>query len=254
MKSIFTFILLFFCLTLHGQERYVNIDGQKFRIKEYGVGEKTVIFESGMCDSLEAWGSIPDSVALFARVFLYDRADFGKSDTSRQKRTIPNIVLELKSILNHENICPPYILVGHSMGGLITRYFTSLFPSDVKGLLLLDPTPEAYVESLSKRDLKNFIKFCADTVRITYHNTKYWKESDQLISNLVYMKKLNISKDLPIILVSASKTNLYKFQKEEIIGLKNARQIELIGGHYIYRDHTDLIVKYIKELTSLTKD
>ena len=143
MKSIFVFTLLFFCLNLHGQERYVNIDGQKFRIKEYGVGDVTVIFENGMSDSLEAWGSIPDTVATFAHVFLYDRADIGKSDSSRLKRTIPNMVTELKSILKHENINPPFILVGHSLGGYITRYFSSQFPDDVKGLLLLDPTPEA---------------------------------------------------------------------------------------------------------------
>jgi hypothetical protein len=66
MKSIFAFTLLFFCLNLHGQERYVCNDGQKFRIKEFGVGDVTVIFESGASDSLEAWGSIPDTVALFA--------------------------------------------------------------------------------------------------------------------------------------------------------------------------------------------
>jgi len=62
MKSIFTLTLLFFCLNLHGQERYVNLDGQKFRIKEFGVGDVTVIFESGMSDSLEVWGAIPNMV------------------------------------------------------------------------------------------------------------------------------------------------------------------------------------------------
>ncbi|MGA2408502.1 MAG: hypothetical protein ABSF81_17390 [Bacteroidales bacterium] len=80
MKNVFAFILLFLCLNLQGQERYVSIDGQKFRIKEFGVGDVTVIFENGMSDSLEAWGAIPDTVALFAHVFFYDRADIGKSD------------------------------------------------------------------------------------------------------------------------------------------------------------------------------
>jgi hypothetical protein len=252
MKSIFAFILLFFCLNLHGQERYADINGQKFRIKEFGVGDVTVIFESGQSDSLETWESIPDTVASFAHVFLYDRADIGKSDTSRQERTFSNMVTELKSILIHENINPPYILVGHSMGGFITRYFSSQFPDDVKGLLLLDPTPEAYVESMTKKDLKKFTKFCADTIRATHHDPKYWKESDEFIPNLIYMKNLNISKDLPIILVTATESNLYKYQEKIIVGFNNARHIELAGGHYIHRNHQDLIVKYIKELSSLT--
>ena len=69
---------------------------------------------------------------------------------------------------------------------------------------------------------------------------------------MVYMKNLNMSKDLPIILVSASKSNWYKYHKKIITGFKNARIIELEGGHYIHRDHPDLILKYIKELTLRT--
>lgn len=247
MKSFLICIALLACLITHGQERYTIIDGQKFRIKEYGIGDITVIFESGMSDSLEAWGPIPDTVALFAHVFLYDRADIGKSDTSRQKRTIPNMVQELKSILDLENIKPPYILVGHSLGGYITRYFSSTFPNDVKGLILLDPAPEAFWKSMSKKELQNYVKGGTE-----WYNTKfkprYRKEWFEFIPNMVYMKNLNISEDLPIILVSGSEWKWYKYQKEQIVGLRNAKHIELIGGHYIHRDHPAIIIKYIKEL------
>jgi predicted esterase YcpF (UPF0227 family) len=200
-----------------------------------------------MSDSLEAWGSIPDSVARFAHVFLYDRADIGKSDSSRQKRTIPNMVIELRSILNQQNIRPLYILVGHSLGGYITRYFSSQFPNDVKGLLMLDPAPEAYWKSMSKKELQKYIKGGTE-----WYNTKflpgYRKEWLEFIPNMVYMKNLNIPKDLPVILVSASESKWYKYQKKQITGMKNARQIELEGGHYIHRNHPDLIIKYIREL------
>jgi alpha/beta hydrolase fold len=252
MKSAFTIILLFFFLNLHGQERYVNLDGQKFRIKEFGTGDLTVIFESGMSDSLEAWGAIPDTVALFAHVFLYDRADIGKSDSSGQKRTIPNMVSELKSILNHESINPPYILVGHSLGGYITRYFSSQYPDDVTGLLLLDPAPEAYWESMTKEELKKYIEGGTEWYRTKYA-PKYWKEWFQFIPNIAYMKNLNISRDLPIILVSASESNWYKYHEKIIAGFKSARHVELVGGHYIHRSHPDLIIKYIKELSSINK-
>jgi len=81
MKSIISYVLLILCVNLYGQERYADVAGQKFRIKEFGTGNITVIFESGMSDSLEAWGTIPDTVALFAHVFQYDRADIGPSLT-----------------------------------------------------------------------------------------------------------------------------------------------------------------------------
>jgi pimeloyl-ACP methyl ester carboxylesterase len=249
MRTIITFTFLCLCLTLYSQERYVNINGEKFRIKEFGSGRLTVIFESGMSDSLEAWGSLPDTIARYEHVFLYDRADIGKSDSSHQKRTIPNMVGELKSILDHEKINPPYILVGHSLGGYITRYFSSQYPHDVKGLLLLDPAPEAYWESMSESELNDYIKGGTEWYR-TKHAPKYAKEWVQFIPNMVYMKNLNIAKDLPVILVSATQTNWFKYHEKILTGLNNARHIELTGGHYIHRDHPGLIIGYIKDLIS----
>lgn len=248
IKGILSLLLSIFCLSLFSQERYANIDGQKFRIKESGVGDITVIFESGMSDSLEAWGSIPAMVSPFAKVFLYDRADIGKSDSSRLKRTIPNMVSELKNILTNEHINPPYVLVGHSLGGYITRYFASQYPKDVTGLLLLDPSPEAYWESMSEKELKEYITGGTEWYR-TKHAPKYSKEWLQFIPNMVYMKDLHISEDLPVILMSASETNWYKYHKKIILGLKNARIVQLKGGHYIHRNYPDLTIKYIRELT-----
>ncbi len=253
MKSTLTTILLSFCLILEGQERFVDIDGQNFRIKEFGTGKITVIFESGMSDSLEVWGSIPDTIASFAHVFLYDRADIGKSDTSKIERTIPNMVIELRTILKNQNINPPYILVGHSLGGLITRYYTSNYPNEVKGLLLLDPAPESYWNGMSNRDLKKYIKGGTEWYE-TKFPSKYRKEWYQFIPNLVYMKDLNIDKHLPIILVSATAWKWYKYHEDILVGFDNSKHIELEGEHHIFKNHPDLIINYIKELTSLTKE
>jgi pimeloyl-ACP methyl ester carboxylesterase len=247
VKNIFTIVFVLSCLSLYGQENYSNIDGQKYRIKEMGEGDITVIFESGMSDSLEVWGSIPDSIAKFTRVFLYDRADMGKSDSSKLERTIPNIVHELKRILKQEAIMPPYILVGHSLGGLITRYFSSEYSDDVKGLLLLDPAPEAYWEAMSDKQLQEYIVGGNEWYR-TRFAPKYRKEWYQFIPNLKYMKNLKISRDLPIILVSATEWHWYKYQSKILTGFKNAKHIELDGKHHIFQDHPDLTICYIKEL------
>jgi pimeloyl-ACP methyl ester carboxylesterase len=247
MKSIFIIILMTFYLGLYGQERYINIEGQKFSIKEFGEGEITVIFESGMSDSIEVWDSVPDSVAKFTRVFLYDRADIGKSDTSRQLRTIPNMVNELRKILKHEDIDPPYVLAGHSLGGMITRYFSSHYADEVKGLLLLDPPPETFWDNMSKRELKKYIKGGNEWYRTKFAR-RYRGEWFQFIPNLEYMRNLNIPKELPVILVSASAWNWYNYHKEIIVGFENAKHIELAGEHHIHKNHPDLIIGYIKEL------
>jgi len=247
MKKSMIIGLLLYCSCIYCQERYVDIDSQKYRIKEFGKGKITVIFESGMSDSLEVWSNIPDSVAKYARVFLYDRADIGKSDTSRLERTIPNTVLELRSILKNQNINPPYILVGHSLGGLITRYFASTYPDEVKGLLLLDPCPESYWNSMSKNELKEYIKGGTEWYE-TKFSTKYRKEWYQFIPILAYMYDLKTNKQLPVILVSATAWEWYKYHEDILVGFENSKHIELEGEHHIYKNHPDLIVKYINEL------
>jgi pimeloyl-ACP methyl ester carboxylesterase len=247
MRQITITLLLLYCCYSFGQERFVTIDQQKFRIKEFGTGDATVIFESGMSDSLEVWGSIPDSVAKSAKVFLYDRADIGKSDTSRLDRTIPNMVLELRSILKNQEINPPYILVGHSLGGLITRYFASNYPDEVKGLLLLDPAPESFWNSMSKRDLHQYIKG-GNVWYETKFPEKYRNEWYQFIPNLAYMNDLKINKQLPVILVSATAWNWYKYHEHILVGLENSMHIELEGEHHIFKNHPDSTIKYINKL------
>jgi len=247
MRLITITLIILYCYSSYGQERFVAIDEQKYRIKEFGEGNVTIIFESGMSDSLEVWGSIPDSLAKSARVFLYDRADIGKSDTSRLERTIPNMVFELRSILNDQNLDPPYILVGHSLGGLITRYFASNYPAEVKGLLLLDPAPESFWNSMSKKDLQEYIKGGNEWYEKKFPE-KYRKEWYQFIPNLSYMNDLKINKQMPVILVSATAWKWYKYHEDILKGLKNSQHVELEGEHHIFKYHPDLIIKYINEL------
>lgn len=71
--------LLFFC---YSQGKIINVNSVDYRVKLGGSGKNTVTFENGMSDSIKAWSFIPDSIANYAKVFQYDRADIGKSGTS----------------------------------------------------------------------------------------------------------------------------------------------------------------------------
>ena len=242
------FFILITAFSVSAQEHYANIDGQKFRVKIFGKGDLTVIFECGMSDSLEQFKSIPDSVAAFARVFLYDRADIGKSDTSRQPRTIPNMVSELRIILAHEKIEPPYVLVGHSLGGFIIRYFTSHYPDEVKGLLLLDPAAETFWAEMPEEEFKEWLEGGNEWYH-TRFEPRYWKEWYQFVPNMKYMEGLKLPEDLPVILVSATEWSMYEHHSRIIEGLKNARHVELEGDHYVHQKYSALMVEYIRELT-----
>ena len=247
MKNFLILALICIIGSLDAQEHYTDINGQKFQIKTLGSGPITVLFECGMSDSLEVWGSIPDSVAQFASVFLYDRADIGKSDTSRQERTLPNMLSELHQILEKENIEPPYVLVGHSLGGLIDRYFASTYPGEVKGILLLEPAPEVYWDQMSKNELKKYITGGTEWYNSKFES-KYRKEWFQFISNLEYMHHLNIPKGLPIILVSGTAWKLYDYHAKILAGFTNTQHFKLEGDHYIFKQHPNETIGYIRYL------
>jgi len=120
--------------------RWVELgNGQRLYLLEKGSGESTVLFESGIAATNLNWFHIQEKVALFASTASYDRGGLGWSSPCRTTRTPGNIALELHELLNEAGIKPPYILVGHSFGGLVMRKFALLYPQDVSSIILVDP-------------------------------------------------------------------------------------------------------------------
>jgi pimeloyl-ACP methyl ester carboxylesterase len=116
-------------------------EGLHHRVKLEGRGSRTVILESGLGDTLEVWSAVqPQIAAGCARTFSYNRAGYLGSDPSNEPRDSATIVAELRAELKRHNIRPPYVLVGHSLGGLYMQYFARNFPDEVTGLVLVDST------------------------------------------------------------------------------------------------------------------
>lgn len=113
-----------------------------------GSGSPAVILDSGLGDSYFSWYKVQPQIAKFTRVCSYDRADIGFSDSSPRPRTSRTIAEELAALLHSAGITPPYILVGHSMGGFDMRVFASLHRADVAGMVLVDASHPDQVQRL----------------------------------------------------------------------------------------------------------
>ncbi len=95
------------------------------------------------------WWPIRDQLAQTQRVFLYDRANLGRSDPASLPRTLNEFRADLCALLRAAKVEPPYVLVGSSFGGMLVTHYASLYPAEVLGILLLDaPHPEVDLRTL----------------------------------------------------------------------------------------------------------
>lgn len=114
-------------------------NGARLYLFEQGSGGPTVLFEAGFAATNLNWRHIQQAVARFTGTASYDRCGLGWSSPSRTARTPANIAIELHELLDRARIQPPFVLVGHSFGGLVMRRYALLYPEDVAGLVLVDP-------------------------------------------------------------------------------------------------------------------
>jgi pimeloyl-ACP methyl ester carboxylesterase len=120
--------------------RLVDIgDGQKLHIHVTGEGSPVVVLEAGIAATSISWALVQPEVAGFTTVCSYDRGGLGWSDATSLPRTPSSLAWELHSLLESAQLPGPYVLVGHSFGGLVVQRFASLYPAELCGLVLVDP-------------------------------------------------------------------------------------------------------------------
>lgn len=115
-----------------------DVGGYRMHIDCTGQGSPAVILDAGLGDTYYSWHKVQPQIAQFIRVCSYDRAGIGYSDSSSRPRTSKVIAEELHALLQAAGVAPPYILVGHSMGGYDVRLYASLYRNEVAGMVLVD--------------------------------------------------------------------------------------------------------------------
>lgn len=152
----------------------VDIGGRKMFLECRGKGGPTVILVSGYRNDADIWDSVaidPASgqtavlpgVAGFTRVCTFDRPGtvldgehFSRSDPVPMPRTAQDVVTDLHTLLQSAGVPGPYVLAGHSFGGIFSRLYASTYPDEVAGLVMVDALPETIPDHLTPGDWQDY--------------------------------------------------------------------------------------------------
>ncbi|WP_026967596.1 alpha/beta fold hydrolase [Algoriphagus terrigena] len=297
MKTAFALLLLLFPSLGFTQEKLVSVNGININVLVKGMedrakGSTVIVFENGMGVDLGSWNKVLDSIASFAPVVAYDRAGMGKSEVVFEMPTIQFVNENLHALLDSLQILPPYILVGHSFGGVYIRSYAGLYPDEIAGLVFVDPAdftetkddwndifrtigvPEAKIEEMITKRLYQPSK--VDSV-----NFGPWSEGEVLrelrLNDFEEISRLTLP-NVPIYFFVGGKFDVpverrsKDFDQEQFFHVKNNSNMErwkkliyasdkggaLIyltnSGHYIQWDEPQSLIANIKVLVDSLKE
>jgi pimeloyl-ACP methyl ester carboxylesterase len=233
-----------------------NADIAHHKVRIEGHGTRTVVFESGLGDTLEVWNNVQPLIAeSCTRTIAYTRAGYPGSDAASGPRDAVTIVEELRSELKRRGIQPPYVLVGHSLGGLYMQYFARHYPGEVEGLLLVDSThwnqqmrlgPEP-ADAFGRRSTVLFMPWI---MRRELLDSTRAGEQVNVSPHAGVFKTIVLSRTRALNGETPATQVLSETQQDEIAAaFPEARHLRVDdSGHYIQRDRPEVVVAAAREL------
>lgn len=219
-----------------------------------GHGAPTVVFENGLGGRLQWWAEVLPAIAQETTVFAYNRAGTGTSTEASTPRDGETIINELRRNLRDKDIAPPYVLVGHSLGGLYVQLYARRYPQEVAGLVLVDSThPEQLKGAGAKDNWPTWIKLMSNVLLSDAAS----KELKALPATGAAMLALPPLTGKPVVVLSAQKpmsetSELARdanAKRSDIARLHpGAKQVWVDSGHVIPLERPDAVIAAIHEV------
>ncbi len=262
MKILLSIILFMMagCSTLPNSKQIKTEQGS-FTYYLSGVNKPTVVFESGLGDDMTSWESVINQVEEVAEVFTYNRAGFSGSKSKNIERNGQIIVKELRELLKGVNLSPPYVLVGHSLGGAYMELYAKTFPDEVAGVVLIDPNSSKYPIHCKREKLD----YCDPPSGMPQWATWFFPSAieGEIKGFSTTHEQVNATDsfpNVPLVVLSATNKNAKQTDKEkrgselyvqmhrDLSALSTTSQFIACDtcSHYIHKDEPSLVVNAIK--------
>ena len=244
-------------------EQRVDLGGFKLNTQQSGSGVPVVVFVAGLGEDLSTWHSVQPKVAEFTRTFAYDRAGLGKSDPSPATKSVEHMVSELHTLLVSAKTVPPFILVGHSLGGAIVQLYAFTYPDEIAGLVLVDPEDGRLLERLHARmpaDQWDARQKMLDQMMSQASPAQKAELQESSSSGKALARALPLPKVPTVLLTGTLKDPSFpgnpleqdlklELQNELLAKLPGAQHVLVPNSrHYIQEDAPDLVINAIREV------
>lgn len=231
-----------------------SLDGRKVEHVVAGVGTPVVVFENGLGGRLQWWAEVLPAIARETTVFAYNRAGTGSSTEASTPRDGDAITEELRRNLRDIGMALPYVLVGHSLGGLYMQLYARRYPQEVAGLVLVDSThPEQLNGAGAKDNWPTWIKLMFDFSLSSAAS----RELEALPATGAAMLALPPFTGKPAVVLSAQKpmnetsalARDANAKRSDIVRLHpGAKQVWVDSGHAIPLEKPDAVIAAIREV------
>lgn len=237
----------------------VDVGGHKLNLLVGGQGSPAVIFEGGMGVGIASWSTVQKDVATFAQTVSYDRAGLSQSEPGPKPRSAKQIATELKAALQKAGVKPPYVLVGHSLGGVYVRVFADMYPKDVIGLVLVDPSQEAF-NDWTRTNLRALRK--EEEARLAQASEGVRGESESLETSYSQARAAKISPTIKVTLISAVQGEGIPAEARKVWIQKHTEWIASVpggkhiiaekSGHFVQAQEPALVIDAIRQMVKKT--
>ncbi|MDH3274712.1 MAG: alpha/beta hydrolase [Gammaproteobacteria bacterium] len=246
--------LLGACSTLPSPERVTTQDAKHTYVVA-GQGSPTVILEAGLGDGKDSWVPIYYKIAEKTRVFAYDRAGYGASRSSNKIRDGATIVRELRSTLQTLDLQPPYILVGHSIGGTYMELYARTYPEEVAGVVFVDSRHADFTRQCQIAEAGS----CTPPALLSALMPPGPKR-EMAVGKLTFDQVLNAGPfpNVPIVVLTGSKQFLtgarfyevWVQTQEQLAALSEESTHSICErcGHYVHKDNPRLVIDAVRSV------
>ena len=220
-----------------------------------GHGSPTVVLESGLGHGKRVWGPVFNGVSPVTRVFAYDRAGYGQSEASDQPRSGLQIVAELRAVLETEGLGPPYVLVGHSLGGTYMKLFAKMYPSEVAGVVLVDARHSEFTQRCRQLGVPRLLYEPPEVLLGLLAPTPR-AELEAAPLSQKQARKGGAFPDVPLIVLTQSSAaqrwpaqlgKVWAASQRNLVKLSSLGRIKVLddAGHNVHVDRPDVVVRAI---------